>query len=73
MYLLDTNVVSEARKGPRANRGVIAFRAQVFKGEAYLPAQVMGELRRGVESLKQRGDLPQAAILESWLEFILRE
>jgi predicted nucleic acid-binding protein len=73
MYLLDTNVISEARKGPRANRGVLAFRAQVLKNEDYLPAQVIGELRCGAESLKHRGDMPQAALLESWLETVLGE
>jgi hypothetical protein len=46
---------------------------QVLRNEDFLPAQVVGELRRGVENLKRRGDLPQAASLESWLEFVLEE
>lgn len=73
MYLLDTNIVSEARKGARANPGVIAFRAKVLKNEDFLPAQVVGELRRGVENLRVRGDLPQATLLEGWLESVLEE
>jgi predicted nucleic acid-binding protein len=73
VYLLDTNVISEARKGSKAHAGVIAFRARVLNQEDFIPAQVVGELRRGVENLKHRGDLPQATLLESWLESILDE
>lgn len=73
MYLLDTNVISEARKGARANSGVLAFRSRIARNEDFLPVHVIGELRRGAESLKHRGDLPQAAILEGWLERLLEE
>jgi hypothetical protein len=52
---------------------VAAFRAGVLRGEDFLPAQVIGELRRGVESLRHRGDVPQAAILEAWLDLVLFE
>jgi len=73
VYLLDTNVISEARRGLKADPGVISFRAQIVQQEDFLPVQVVGELRRGVENLKHRGDLPQAALLESWLESVLVE
>ncbi len=73
MYLIDTNVISEKRKESRANPGVLAFWRRILVNEDFLPAQVVGELRRGVENLKHRGDLPQAALLESWLEFVLEE
>lgn len=73
MYLIDTNVISEKRKGSKANPGVIAFWRQILVNEDFLSAQVIGELRRGVENLKHRGDLRQAKLLESWLESILEE
>jgi toxin FitB len=73
VYLFDTNIVSESRKGPRANPGFVSFRRQVKSREDYLPVQAIGELRRGVERLKHRGDLPQATILEKWLSRILKE
>ncbi len=73
MYLIDTNVISEKRKGPKANPGVLQFWKRILVNEDYLPVQVVGELCRGVEILKHRGDLPQAALLESWLESILAE
>ena len=65
MYLLDTSVVSELRKGPRANTGVVSFFA-VLKPEAiYLAVQTIGELRRGVENIRGRGDEDQANRLEA--------
>lgn len=69
MYLLDTNVVSEARKGARANPGVRAFLQRLRREQsgAFLSVITVGELRRGVELIKQRGDTAQAEQLERWL------
>lgn len=71
MYLFDTNVLGEARKGTKADPGVIAFGGQVKAQQDFIPVQAIGELRRGVELLKHRGDRPQAAILERWLKGLL--
>lgn len=73
MYLLDTNIVSELRKGDRANSGVTAFFADLRAEETYLPVQTIGELRRGVENIRGRGDLKQAGLLEDWLNALLAE
>lgn len=73
MYLLDTNVISEARKGRKANPGVLAFRRQILAKEDFLPAMVPGELRRGVEMLRNRGDLIQAEIVEAWLNSVMSD
>ncbi|MHB8763191.1 MAG: PIN domain-containing protein, partial [Deferrisomatales bacterium] len=75
MYLIDTNVVSEARKGPRADTGVRAFfdRAVRDREPCYVSVVTIGELRRGVESIRRRGDLDQAAALERWLGAVLAE
>jgi predicted nucleic acid-binding protein len=73
MYLLDTNVVSELRKGARANAGVTRF-VERIAGEdapAYISVITLGELRRGVELIRHRGDLPQAEALETWLQALL--
>lgn len=73
MYLIDTNVVSEARKRGRANSGVIRF----FQDAAakaiplYLSAISVGELHRGVDLVRHRGDIAQAGLLEAWLGGIL--
>lgn len=73
MYLLDTNVVSELRKGVRANAGVTAFFASLKPEEIYLAVQTIGEIRRGVENIRGRGDGEQAERLETWLEALVSE
>ena len=73
MYLIDTNVISEARKQDRANPGVIEFfRHASEQNEAtYLCAVTIGELRRGVELIRHRGDVQQARSLEVWLAYVV--
>lgn len=75
MYLVDTNVISEARKKTRADPGVAAFftRAAAADEPLYLSAVTVGELRRGVELLRYRGDDAQAELLEAWLAIVLAE
>lgn len=73
MYLLDTNIVSELRKGSRANAGVKAFYAGLRAEDIYLSVQTVGELRRGVENIRGRGDFAQADLLERWLTSLIDE
>lgn len=69
-YLLDTNVLSELRKGPRANPHVAAWFAPVPEQAIYLSVLVIGEIRRGIERLRSRD--PRAAItLEDWLTQVI--
>ena len=72
MYLLDTNVVSELRRKTKANKGVKAFFSAAGNNETplYLSVITIGELRRGVELIRHRGDRKQATRLESWLDEI---
>src|SRR5579864_6626489 len=69
MYLVDTDVISEARKGDQGNAGVRAFfsRASQEGADLYLSAVTIGELRQGVERIRYRGDKSQAQRLEQWL------
>jgi len=69
VYLVDTDVISEARKGHQGNAGVRAFfsRASDEGAELYLSAVTIGELRQGVERIRYRGDMSQAQKLEQWL------
>ena len=73
MFLVDTNVISEARKGERADPGVIAFWAEAALQNTpiFLASVTLGELRRGVALIRRRGDQPQAALLEQWLDQVL--
>ena len=70
--LLDTNVVSEIRKGPRANRDVQAWLASVDDDDIHLSVLVIGELRRGVELVRRR-DARQAMALDQWLDQLVTE
>ncbi len=70
-FLLDTNVISELRKGPRANASVALWFESVREGEIYLSVLVVGELRRGIERVRAR-DPRQAGALETWLRQVLR-
>jgi toxin FitB len=73
MYLIDTNVISEARKRAKANRGVIAFFESVAASSepVFLSAISVGELRRGVELIRRRGDADQARRLQAWLATVV--
>jgi len=75
MYLIDTNILSEIRKRKKANKGVQKFFETAVKDEEQLYVSVItiGELRRGVELIRHRGDIRQANQLEKWLEIILTE
>ena len=65
-FLVDTNVLSELRKGDRANANVRTWFEDVSPDEIFLSVLVVGELRRGIESIRRR-DPKQAAALERWL------
>jgi predicted nucleic acid-binding protein len=70
MYLIDTDVISEARKGEKANAGVREFFRNALRDDAalYLSVVTIGELRHGVEAIRHRGDTTQATRLERWLK-----
>ena len=75
MYLLAPTVVIAARKRERADPGVVALlRAAAARDEAlYLSVVTIGELRRGVELIRHRGDETQASLLERWMQTVLRD
>jgi toxin FitB len=70
LYLVDTDVISEAGKGVKANAGVRGFFASAARevSALYLSVTTLGELRQGVERIRHRGDQAQAQALERWLQ-----
>ena len=70
MYLVDTDVISDARKGDKANAGVQVFFRTAARDSAglFLSVVTIGELRQGVERIRHRGDVAQAKRLENWLD-----
>jgi predicted nucleic acid-binding protein len=72
-YLLDTNVISEVRKGDRCNWGVREFFNQTDDSELFLPVQVIGEIRAGIAKAARQKDHRKAEVYEQWLETLLQE
>jgi predicted nucleic acid-binding protein len=65
-YLLDTNVVSELRKGSRCNSAVREWFGALDEADAYLSVLVVGEFERGIERIRKR-DAKSATRLRRWL------
>jgi predicted nucleic acid-binding protein len=73
VYLIDTNVISEVRKGPNANAGVIDFFRINATNQFFLSVQTVGEIQRGIENVLRRGDQVHAGRLAAWLAQIIDE
>jgi predicted nucleic acid-binding protein len=52
-YLIDTNVLSELQKGKRTDPSVRDWYAAIRIEEVYLSVLVIGEVRQGIERLRQ--------------------
>jgi hypothetical protein len=66
-YLLDTNVVSELRKGTRADAHVISWFQQRHRRELFLSAITLAELGRGIALIARR-DPVQGNNLRVWCD-----
>lgn len=65
-----TLIISELRKRDNANHGVTAFIGEI-KGAntpCYISVVTVGELRKGIEIIRHRGDSKQAEAMTSWCE-----
>jgi len=69
-FLIDTNIISEVRKGDRCDAAVAAWWAGVAEDDLWVSALVVGEIRKGVE-LARRRDPRKAEVLETWLSDVL--
>ena len=65
-YLVDTNVLSELRKGARCDARVAAWFAEVDEDALFLSVLAIGEIQRGADRIRRR-DARSAAALERWL------
>ncbi|HZJ12613.1 MAG TPA: type II toxin-antitoxin system VapC family toxin [Methyloceanibacter sp.] len=70
-YLIDTNVISEVRKGARCNPHVAGWYETIDDASIYLSVLVLGEIRRGIERARAK-DPTRARALESWLAAITK-
>jgi toxin FitB len=67
MYILDTNVISELRKGRRADRGVRMWAQDRPAADLYLSVVSVLELEIGTLLIERR-DRKQGAILRAWID-----
>jgi hypothetical protein len=65
-YLIDTNIISEVRKGKRCNPNVASWYEGIEDESLYLSVLVIGEIRKGIERVRLK-DTAQANALENWL------
>ena len=67
MYVLDTNVISELRKGKKAERSVRRFAQAVPTASLFLSVVSVLELEIGTLLVEWR-DRKQGAILRAWID-----
>lgn len=63
-FLLDTNAISEIRRGRDPN--VQAWASEIEDPELHLSVLTLGEIRKGIERLADR-DAAQARVFAEWL------
>ena len=68
-YLIDTNIISEVRKGDRSDPNVAAWYGSIDDSDIYLSVLVLGEIRKGIERARSR-DPGRARALETWLSAV---
>ena len=69
-YLVDTNIISELRKGERCDLQLAQWFAGVADDEIFLSVLTIGELRKGIDSI-QRRDPASASVLNRWFRRIV--
>ena len=70
-YLIDTNIISEVRRGANCDRNVAAWYDSIIDADIYLSVLVLGEIRKGIERARPK-DPAQARALEKWLTDVVQ-
>jgi predicted nucleic acid-binding protein len=65
-WLIDTNVLSELRKGARIHPNVLRWAESTLKDQHFISVLSLGEIRRGIELLRRRSP-DQCPAFERWL------
>jgi predicted nucleic acid-binding protein len=65
-YLIDTNIISEVRKGKRCDPNVASWYEKIEDASLYLSVLVIGEIRKGIERIRPK-DPAHATAIENWL------
>jgi predicted nucleic acid-binding protein len=65
-YLVDTNIISEIRKGSRCDPNVAHWYEKIDEESQYLSVLIVGKIRKGIDRIRSTNDA-QANALENWL------
>ena len=69
-FLIDTNIISEVRKGPRCDPAVAEWFEGIAEDDLYLSTLVLGEIRKGIEQVRPKSP-DRADGLEVWLSALI--
>ena len=64
-YLIDTNIISEVRKGRRCDPNVASWYEKIEDASLYLSVLVIGEIRKSIGRIRPK-DTIQANAIENW-------
>jgi toxin FitB len=67
MFLIDTNALSELRRGERADPGLAAWAAGADPADLFVSAITIFEIELGVAQVARR-DAAQGAVLRRWID-----
>jgi predicted nucleic acid-binding protein len=65
-YLLDTNILSELRRGTRCDSNVLKWAQATANDRHCISVLSLGEIRKGIETLRRKSP-QQCPALENWL------
>jgi toxin FitB len=65
-YLLDTNILSELRRGLKAEPGLVTWFDDQSAEALFISAVTVGEIRQGIEQIRRK-DPGRAGLLDRWL------
>ncbi len=69
-YLVDTNTLSDMRRGPKGNAGVHAWASSVADTDLFISVITIKEIELGILS-KWRSDKTQALMFRTWLDHVV--
>ena len=65
-YLLDTNILSELRRGIKAGPGLVTWFDDQPAEALFISAVTVGEIRQGIEQIRRK-DPARAGLLDRWV------
>ena len=71
-FLIDTNVLSELRRGSKCDPQVRSWAKSLGQKPCYISVLSLGEIRKGIEILRRRSP-DQVPVFESWLDRLTAE